>query len=259
MTFKTLALSKENRIARVTLSRPEALNALSPELIEELLRVIEGVRDDPEVKALVITGQGRAFCAGADLKFIDHAFTDLALFKDYLEKFDRVMLALEELPIPTIAVVNGFALAGGLELLLSCDIAIAAEDATIGDQHINYALSGATSNVQLPRRIGLQRALELLLTGRWLSGKEAEEIGLVYKAVPREKLEEEVEKILSHLRDKSREAFAAIKWAAKQGITMSLRESFEYCTLQTMQYFSTSDKPKAGVAAFVSKKEPPKF
>ncbi len=123
-------------------------------------------------------------------------------------------IAIEEMPIPTIALVNGYALAGGLELLLSCDLAIAAEEARIGDQHSTFGLVGGSSPWQLPKRIGMQKALYLMYTGGRVSGKEAEELGIVYKAVPGEKLEEELEKLLAQLRDKSRDALEFIKKAA---------------------------------------------
>jgi len=259
MKLETLVYKKENRVGRVTLSRPEALNAISPQLLEDLERVMDEAAGDPEVKALVITGEGRAFSAGADLKHVLGFFDSPAAFAEYLKNFNRVILKLEELPVVTLALVNGFAFAGGLELLLACDLAIAAEDATIGDQHINFALCGGPVHIQLPRRIGTQRALEHNLTGGWVTGRQAEAMGLVLRAVPRDKLEEEGEKLLAQLRDKSREAFAPIKRAVKRGVTMGLAEGFEYSGLQTLQYFNTSDNPRRGVQAFVEKKGPPKF
>lgn len=259
MVLETIEFRKEDRVARATLNRPDAFNALSPQLLDDLTDIFKEVRDDPEIKALVITGKGKAFCAGADLKALQGLFEELHLFADYLKNFNAVMLELEELPVVTIAVANGHTFAGGLELLLSCDLALAAEDAPMGDQHMNFGLMGGPVHVQLPRRVGYQQALYLLLTGGWISGKEAEAMGLVLKAVPKERLEEELEKILSMLRNKSRDAFVHIKKAVKHGATLSLKEGFEYSALQTLSYFSTSDKPIEGINSFVAKKGTPKF
>lgn len=259
MEYQTIEFQKQDRVARITLNRPEALNALSADLLNDLRCAFAAVRNDAEVKALVITGKGKAFCAGADLKGIDRFFEEFHLFREYLDHFDSTILELEELPLVTIAVAQGQTFAGGLELLLACDLAIIDEEAPIGDQHMNFGLMGGPVNVQLPRRIGYQRALHLLYTGAWILGKEAEAIGLVYKAVPKDKLEEELEKILAQVRDRSRDAFIHIKKAVKYGTLLPLRDGFEYCGLQALTYFSTSDKPRQGVRAFVEKKGRPKF
>ena len=158
------------------------------------------VAADAGVKALVVRGQGRAFCAGADLVAMQESFADNASLRRYLTSFNEVLFALEELPIPTIAVVHGHALAGGLEVLLSCDLVIAAEDARIGDQHINFGLMpGGGSTQRLPRKIGKQRAMELLFTGRWLTGQEAAEAGLVWRAVPLDELDRELELLVADI------------------------------------------------------------
>ena len=152
----------------------------------------------------MVRGEGRAFCSGADLIAMDAAFADHSRLSRYLEEINACLFRLEELPVPVIAAVHGFVLAGGLELMLACDMAIAAEDARIGDQHVNFGLMpGGGSTQRLPRRIGMQRAMELLTTGRWLSGAEAAAWGLVLRAVPVEKLDQELEELLSPLRTKS--------------------------------------------------------
>ena len=174
MQYSNIKLSKTDRVATMRLNRPDALNALSPELISELSHATREVSGDADLKALVVRGEGRGFCAGADLLYFDKVLDDLALLPDYVHNLNAALFALEELPIPTIAVVHGYALAGGMELMMACDMAIVADDARIGDQHANFGLiPGGGSTQRLPRRVGMPRAMELLTTGRWLSGAEA--------------------------------------------------------------------------------------
>ena len=224
MEYDTIRLSTEGPVATLTLNRPDALNAVSPRMVEELTHAVSEVEARGEVKALVIRGEGRAFCAGADLNALQDAFDDYPRLAGFIEKVNAFLFRLEDLPLPTIAVVQGYALAGGLELMLACDMVIASEEARIGDQHANYGLApGGGSTQRLPRKVGVQRAMEILLTGRWLSGKEAEGCGLVLRAVPAAQLEEELEKLLSGLRDKSRAGLACIKRATIKGQNMTLR------------------------------------
>ena len=257
MEYQTIQLSVEDRVATLTLNRPEALNALSPQMAEELTDAVIEVERNDELKALVIRGAGRTFCAGADLKALGDAFGDLSSLSDFTKKVNGFFFRLEELPLPVIALVHGHALAGGLEFLLACDMVIAAEDARIGDQHANFGLMpGAGSTQRLPRKIGYQRAMDLLLSGRWLSGKEAEEWGLVLRAVPVTGLDEALEELLSTLRDKSRAGLGWIKLAVLRGQGMHLREGIAFESQSFMQYVATSPHPREGVQAFKERRQP---
>lgn len=259
MEYNNIRLEKENSVAAIRLNRPDALNALSPELLAEFSCAVAEVERDEGIKALVVRGEGRAFCAGADLTYLAAAFDNPGQLRAYIAKINGCLFQLEELPVPVIALVHGFALAGGLELLLACDMALAADDARIGDQHVNFALMpGAGSSQRLPRKIGAQRAMELLLTGRWLSGKEAEQWGLVLRAVPAESLDEELERMVSRLRDKSRAALGWIKRTAMKGLGMSLRDGVTLETRSFAEYVATSTHPKEGIQAF-QEKRPAKF
>jgi enoyl-CoA hydratase len=161
------------------------------------------------------------------------------------------------LPVPTIALVQGFALAGGLELALACDMVIAAEDARLGDQHANFGLMpGGGSTQRLPRRIGMQRAMELLTSGRWLLGQEAADWGLVLRAVPAEALDEELEKLLASLRSKSRTGLSWIKSITQRGKDLPLREGVALEVSAFVQYFATSSHPREGIQAFKEKRQP---
>ena len=257
MEYETIKLDVDGPVATLTLNRPDALNATTPQMVEELSKAVDQVEMNEEVKALVIRGEGRAFCAGADLNSLGDAFDNFPVLEAFLKEVNELFFHLEELPIPVIAVVHGYALAGGLELMLACDMCIAAEDARIGDQHINFALMpGAGSSQRLPRKLGTQRALELLLTGRWLSGKEAEQWGLVLRAVPADALDEELERLLSGLRDKSRHGLGWIKRTALRGLGMSLREGVALEGASFAQYVATSTHPKEGIQAFKERRKP---
>ena len=257
MEFQYIKLTREESIATIRLNRPDALNALSPELLEDFSQAVTEVGRDEEVKALVVRGEGRAFCAGADLMFFESTFQDIGNLAPYVRLLNRCFLQLEELPIPTVALVHGFALAAGLELTLACDMVIAGDDARIGDQHINFGLMpGGGSTQRLPRRIGLQRAMELLTTGRWLSGKEAVSWGLVLRSAPAEELEQTLEDLVAPLRTKSRPALSRIKAATLQGQVMPLRDGIALESLSFVEYFATSPHPQQGIQAFKEKRQP---
>ena len=257
MAYTNIKLQKEKGVATIWLNRPGPLNALNPELLAEFSSAVAEVGKDEGIKALVVRGEGRAFCAGADLIFFETAINDPPQLAQYIQQLDSCLFQLEELPAPVIAVVHGFALAGGLELMLACDLAIAASDARIGDQHANFGLMpGGGSTQRLPRRIGMQRAMELMTTGRWLSGAEAEAWGMVLFAAPPDKLDEELEKLLAPLRVKSRPGLGWIKSVTQRDQDLSLRDGIALESLAFVQYVATSSHPREGIQAFKEKREP---
>ncbi len=257
MEYTNIKLEKENAVATIRLNRPDAMNALSQELLAEFSSAVAEVERDEGVKALVVRGEGRAFCAGADLTYLETAFGSSDQTSAFVQRVNACFFQLEELPVPVIAVVHGFALAGGLELLLACDLAIAAQDARIGDQHINLGLmSGGGSTQRLPRRIGMQRAMELLTTGRWLSGVEAADWGLVLRAAPADELDRHLEELLVQLRDKSRPGLGWIKSAARRGQDLPLRDGVALESLAFVEYVATSSHPSEGIRAFREKRRP---
>ena len=256
MEYANIILETADRVATIRLNRPDALNALNMELLEEFSHAVTAVGEDDTLKALVIRGEGRAFCAGADLLFFDTVFAEISRLPPYVRLLNDSLSRLEELPIPTIAMVHGFALAGGLELTLACDMVLAAEDARIGDQHANFGLMpGGGSTQRLPRRIGMQRAMELLTTGRWLSGSEAVEWGLALRAAPGERLEAELESLLGQLRGKSRTGLGWIKSITRQGQDLPLRAGIDREGMAFVQYFATSPHPREGIQAFKEKRQ----
>jgi enoyl-CoA hydratase/carnithine racemase len=164
---------------------------------------------------------------------------------------------LERFPVPTIARVHGYALAGGLELLLCCDMAIAADSAQIGDQHANFGLiAGAGGIPRLVRRIGRQKASEVLYTGRWLSGPEAVEYGIVLRSVPEDDLGAAVSELAAKLIPKSRTGLGYIKRVIEAGIDVPLVTALNEERSGLLEYFSTSPHPREGISAFIEKRAP---
>ena len=257
MEYISIELEVDNQIATLRLNRPDALNALSRELLSEFTHAVASVGRDESIKALVVRGAGRGFCAGADLLFFDRVFDDLSQLPDYVRALNDAFFALESLPIPTIAVVHGYALAGGMELMMACDMAIVADDARIGDQHANFGLiPGGGSTQRLPRRVGMPRAMELLTTGRWLSGREAVEWGLALRSAPAEFLEAELETLLTGLRPKSRTGLELMKSLAKSSQDVPLRDGIALEGATFTHLFATSPHPREGITAFKEKRQP---
>lgn len=257
MDYSNIMYLKDNQVATITLNRPDSMNALSPDLLSELQYAISVASIDQDLKTLVIRGNGRSFCAGADLLFFDSAFENLSLLNPYIQLLNQCFLDLENLDIPTVAVVQGFALAGGLELAMACDMTIVSDEAKLGDQHANFGLMpGGGSTQRLPRRIGMQRAMELLTTGRWLTGPEAVDWGLALRSTDEANLNEELESILSSLRDKSRESLSWIKSITRQGRDLSVSSGIQLESSAFVQYLATSTHPREGIQAFKEKRKP---
>jgi enoyl-CoA hydratase/carnithine racemase len=250
---------KQEHVARIRLNRPEARNALTPELLDELEAAVRTASTDRSVRVVVVAGDHLAFSAGADLKTVTALFESWPDYIAFLHRLHDVFRALEETAVPTIAKVRGYALAGGLELLLCCDLAIASDDARIGDQHANYGLmAGAGGIPRLVRRIGLQRALELMYTGRWLTGREAAQLGIVLRSVPDDQLDTEVDQLALQIAGKSRTGLRYMKGAARAGLDLALEGALRIEQAALIEYFTSSDDPKRGLQAFL-RKEAPKF
>jgi len=177
---------EEENIAVITLNRPEVLNALNTEVLQEIDSALEEIRNDEKIKAVVITGAGRAFSSGADLS---ETSTDEASMRKRIEFGQKVYDKIEDFEKPIVVAINGYAIAGGLELCLACDIRIASENAQVGFSETNLGLIPAWGGVmRLPRLLGKGKASELILTATRIDAKEAERIGLVNKVVPPDEL-----------------------------------------------------------------------
>jgi enoyl-CoA hydratase len=210
MKFECILYEKDRGVAAVKLNRPKVLNAMNKQLWLDVQAALEDAQNDPEIKVLVVTGEGRAFSTGADLK--ESKTRTIEAYRDYLEELQEASRKIIRFEKPTIAAINGYALGSGYELALACDIRIAAWEAQIGSPEAKVTSSitgGAFRLVQ--DLIGPGKAKELLFTGEYIDGREAERIGLVNKAVPLEQLETEVRKMAEKIAANSAISLKLIK------------------------------------------------
>ena len=225
--FKTLIYEKNDTIAYVTLNRPQALNVYNIQMRDDLYEVLGAIKDDPEVRVGIFKGAGeKAFCAGADLSEFLTAPSPIVARQ---VRFGRDVWGLFlNIPQPLIAALHGFVLGSGIEIALCCDIRIASEDARFGLPEVGLGIIPAAGGTQtLPRIIGRAKALEMLLTNRWVNGKEAYEMGLVNQVVPKDQLLPAAEKMASQIASYDPRAVRAAKQAVVRGLEMSLTEGLE--------------------------------
>ena len=251
-------MSTEAGVARITLDRPDAMNALSAQLLAELLQCLERVEADRDVRVMVLTGAGQAFCAGGDLKGLRSALDDgqSGAFFDLLRLGQRVMQRLESLPVPTIAAVNGVAVAGGLELILCCDLVVAATSARMGDGHAKFGLiPGGGGAVRLPRRLPLAVAKELLYSGDMVSAAELARWGLVNRVVPDEQLLPTVDELAGRLARNSRLGLGLIKRLVDDGLQQPQATALRAEIAAFEGYIGSHDLSE-GLAAFVQRRRP---
>jgi len=255
LSYSNILYEKKGSVAWITLNRPQVLNALNRDTFLELESALREAAVDPEVKAVVITGAGeRAFCAGLDLKEVaDKAPVEA---RELSKLGHRVFRLVEELPKPVIAAVNGYAMGGGMELVLSCDLAIASENAVFSQAEVNVGVTpgwGATQ--RLWRLVGIRRAKMLVLTGDRISAAEAERMGLVNKVVPSEKLREEAEALALKLAEKSPVVLRIAKEQLNKALENTLSAGLDYEAETWSLLFSTHDA-REGVKAFLEKRKP---
>jgi enoyl-CoA hydratase len=220
----TLTTTLDGAIGRVTLDRPKAMNAITIELASALEQAVVELAAIANV--VVINGAGGNFSVGGDIGEVNRlrAIGPAAL-AELFEAFAAACDAIADAPVPVLAAVEGYALAGGFELMQACDVAIVAEDAKIGDHHANFgAIPGGGSTQRLPRLVGRQRALGLILSGERLSGTKAAEWGLAYKAVRRTDFNAEVDALATRLAGKHRGGQAAIKRLVREGLALPLQD-----------------------------------
>jgi enoyl-CoA hydratase/carnithine racemase len=256
MTLGTVTYAAKDGIARAVLNRPEQMNAISPDLLEDLDRVCAAVEGDATVRVLTLTASGRAFCAGADLKAVKELSPDRTKWNGFMRQWHGVFNRIEALPVPVIAGVHGLALAGGLELLLVADLVVADEAARIGDQHANFGLvAGGGGSQRLPRLIGARRAKELMLLGGWLSAAEAMSWGLVNRVASSGTLETAVQEMAVSLAAKSASAGRTVKALVNRACNDELDSGLEMERHLVAEHMRSADAVE-GLRAFAEKRKP---
>jgi len=256
--FKNIILEKKEGVARITINRPEARNALDIETRKELLAALDDVERDESVRVVVITGAGeKTFVSGADIKMLSEMdFRQIMEFSESPLGGQTLYKRIEEFSKPVIAAINGLCLGGGLELAMACDIRIAAENAKFGQPEVNLGIMpGAGGTQRLPRLVGPGMAKLLCFTGDIIDAKEAERIGLVERVVPLEKLEEETMKIAKTLASKSPLTLRLIKRAINMAMNTPLDAGLRFESHALGICFASEDKAE-GMRAFLEKRKP---
>ena len=255
MEFKTIVYEKNGQVARITLNRPDTLNSVSPETVSEILSAVKDIEEDNAIKAVAITAKGRAFCAGADIKSIKELSSSPPKCRRFIHSLYRMWSGIEHISKPVICAVQGFALAGGLEIVNACDIVIASENAQFGDQHANFGFIPGTQ--RLSRIVGVRRAKEIMLTGRSISAAEAERIGLINKVVPADKLEEALSEMLDKvIKNKSPLVARRMKSLVNNGTQVALQIGLELEDQVTSYHLVDSYDAQEGMKSFEEKRAP---
>ncbi len=254
MEYNILKYDYNEGIGVITINRPKALNALNTAFFKEMNAMLDELEKNEDLRVLIITGEGKAFVAGADIAemsgFDSKQGHEFSVFGQ--KTFDRI----ENMPFATIAAINGFALGGGMELTMSCDFRIAGTKAKLGQPEVNLGLiPGYAGTQRLPRLVGMGNAMYIMVTGEMITAQRAYEMGLVQKVVEQEQLMDEVMNIAKTIAQKGKAAVRQVKYVMRKGIELSFSqgESLEANVFGSM--FDT-DETKEGITAFLEKRKP---
>lgn len=253
MVYENIILEKRGKVALITLNRPKALNALSPDLTRELADALDQLEIDDQIAAVVLTGSEKAFAAGADIKAMkDWTYMDVYKSDFITQTWERITKFRK----PTIAAVAGFALGGGCELAMMCDFIIAADTAKFGQPEINLGtIPGAGGTQRLTRLVGKSKAMEMVLTGRMMDAQEAERSGLVSRVVPADQLIDDALATAEKIADLSLPIVMMAKEAVNRSYEVSLSEGVHFERRLFYSTFGTVDQ-KEGMNAFAEKRKP---
>jgi len=254
MNYKNILVEKKGEIGIIKINRPKVLNALNKETIQEISKAIDELNLDKKIKVAILTGEGKAFIAGADINQMKDMTSLEAM--EFSELGHSMLLKIENSRLPFIAAINGYALGGGCEMIMACDICIASVSAKIGQPEINLGVHPGFGGTQrLPRLVGRMKAKELLLTGENINAGEACRIGLINMVVEDSKLMETTKNIAKKIASKSPIQTDFIKSLVNKGADIDIHSA---CSLE-ISYFSSSfstEDQKEGMYAFVEKKKP---
>ncbi|MDI3194089.1 enoyl-CoA hydratase [Pseudarthrobacter sp. AL07] len=250
--YTNILVEQRGRVGLVTLNRPEALNALDKATMDQLVAAVTAMDADPGVGAVVVTGSGKAFAAGADIKeMASQGYMDM-----YAADWFRGWEDFTRLRIPVIAAVSGFALGGGCELAMMCDFIIAGDNAKFGQPEINLGvLPGMGGSQRLTRAVGKARAMDMILTGRFIGAEEAERSGLVSRVVPASDVVEEALKAAEVIASKSKPVAMLAKEAVNAAFETGLAQGVLFERRIFHSLFASEDQ-KEGMAAFTEKRQP---
>jgi enoyl-CoA hydratase/carnithine racemase len=250
-----IELKKSEGVATLTLNRPESRNALSLDVMKETLRVLHEIETDSETRVLVIQGAGPAFCAGHDLREIREAEGDVHRLRAVFSTCSEMMLTLHRLPQPVIARVHGIAAAAGCQLVAACDLAVAESGARFSTPGVRIGLFCVTPMVPLVRVIGRRRAMEMLLSGRFVGAAEAREFGLVNRVVEPDRLDEETARFAAELAAFSGFTLGFGKRAFYEQVEMAEPEAYA-AAKEAMALNSLAADAREGIGAFLEKRTP---
>lgn len=257
----SIRYDRRGAAAWITLDRPDAMNSMGPQMVAAIGETLDAIEADRSLRCVVITGAGRAFCAGADLKAVKSLSGEAGqqeAMRAFLASASALLRRIELLPLPVVAAVNGLALAGGLETVLVCDIVVAADTATFGDAHAKYGLiPGWGGSARLPRRIGASRAKLMMFTADHVPAATMREWGLVNEVVPPDRLEAAVQAIADRIADKSPLGLARMKRLVDDGLEQPVDVALRAEQLAVAAHAHSHDR-REGLAAFADKR-PPQF
>ncbi|NOD75458.1 MULTISPECIES: enoyl-CoA hydratase [unclassified Ruegeria] len=246
-------------VARLTMTAPERLNALSEEMLAALQDELDALRDDRSIRTVILSGAGKAFCAGHDLKQMTAGRQSedggKAYFQDLFARCARMMMSIQSIPQPVIAQVHGIATAAGCQLVATCDMAVAAEGTRFGVNGVNIGLFCSTPMVALSRNIPRKQAFEMLTTGAFISAEKAAELGLINRVVPESQLEHETNALAELVASKLGVAVKIGKEAFYQQLQMPLDQAYTY-TGEVMAQNMLHRDTEEGISAFIEKRPP---
>ena len=256
--FKSLLYEKVvPHIAIVTFNTPDRLNSISEQRLADLEAVLTEVEQDKTLGALILTGgEGNAYCVGLDLELLDCAFYDIPYFESVIRRLNGIVLRLEALSIPTIAAVNGYARAGGFEISMGCDFIVIADEAKIGDVHTDAGVLPAVTSMRLARRIGTQRAKEVIWTGRWLTGPQAVDCGLALWSVPRATLRAKAIEFAATMTSKPGPCISANKSVFQMSADKTIEEGVANEIAVFVRFMTEQPYGKEGYAAYREGRKP---